>query len=258
MLTPSWTAPLAGAAVFGALFGLLRDRGNPPLHALLWGAALVVGLALAGHVRIEQEAQHLFGWSENTSGLLALLRWLALAAVLPALAWREKTRVLRRFAEGAATLIAYGALAQMLPRDALAWTAAVLAIGMQVGLQERVVARSVALGIAAAWALEPFGWWLGAGLASLGADPVLASDLPRMWVQVTRLLPILAALAMVRLPLPEQLSRCTPAAALALPVSIVVAHILFKVVFAIDSAARFMQFGLIETTIWEAILLGDA
>lgn len=258
MVTPSWTAPLAGAAVFAALFGLLRGRAEPPLHALLWGAALIVGLALAGHVRIEQEARHLFGWSEDTRGLLALLRWLALAAVLAALAWRERAGDLRRFAEGAATLMVYGALAQVLPRDALAWTAAVLAIGMQLGLRERLAARCVALGIAAAWALEPFGWWLGAGVKSLGAAPVLASDLPGLWVLATRLVPILAAVAIVRFPLPEQLGRRTPAAALALPVAIVVAHILFKQVFAIDSTARFIQLGLAERTVWETVLLGGA
>ena len=258
MVTPGWAAPLAGAAVFAVLLALLRGRVEPPLHALLWGAAIVAGLALALFGQSGQEAEHLFGSSQDTRGPLALLRWLALAAVLAALAWRERVGELRRLAEGAAAIAVYGALAQVLPRETLAWTAALLAIAIQFGLRPRMAARLIAVTIAAAWALEPLGRWLAAGLESLTADPVFASDLPGMWIVATRLLPLLAAALLVRLPVPETLANRVPVRSLALSIGIVIAHILFKQVFAIESATRFVRLGLAERTLWEALLLGAA
>ncbi|MBL8658093.1 MAG: DUF2339 domain-containing protein [Altererythrobacter sp.] len=258
LVTPGWAAPLAGAAVFAGVFAALRGRTAAPLEALLWGAATIVGAALLAHFRIEQEVQHLFGWSQHTRDLIGAARWLALTAVLVALAWREQQGGRRRIAEAAAALAVYGALAQILPRDMLAWSAALLAIALQFGLRERVTARVTALAVAAGWALEPLAWWLGAGLESLGADPVLLPDLPALWIVATRLLPVLAAQAIVRFPLPRAVAGRIPPAALALPVALVAGHILFKQVFAVDSAARFVTFGLAERTIWEAILLAAA
>lgn len=258
MVSPGWAAPLAAAAVFAGLFALLRGRGEAPLHALLWGAAVVTGLALAAHIRFEQEVGHLAGWDGEAGGLLGFARWLVLAAVLASLSWRERASDLRRLAEGGAALVLYGALAQVLPREALAWTAALLAIGLHFRLRERRSAALAALAIAAAWALEPLGWWLAAGLASIGGDPVLASELPGLQPLATRLLPAIAALAIVPVPLPPRVMGRIPPTALALPLGLVVAHILFKQIFAIDSEARFDRFGLAERTFWEAILLAAA
>lgn len=258
LVTPAWSAPLAGAAVFAALLTLVRGRREIAATSLLWGGALAVMLTLIAFARFDLELAHLGGWRQDSRSTLALLRWLGPAGVFAALAGRERIGDLRRLADAAAAVFAYGMLAQVLPRDALAWTAALLAIGLHFSLRDRVAARLTALGIAAAWALEPLAWWLGAGLASLAADPVLVSDLPALTVLVARILPVLAALAVVRIPLPEPRRWRLPAGALALAVAIIVAHILYKQLFAIGDTARFVALGLAERTLWEALLLGAA
>lgn len=258
LLTPVWAAPLAGAAVFAGLYGLLGPRIETPLHALVWSAAVVVGLALTAHLRIDQEVEHLFGGTADNLGALSLLRWLALAAVLAALAWRERVNDLRQLAEGAAALFVYGTLAQVLPRDTLAWTAAVLAIGLHFSLPQRRAAQLAALALAAAWAIEPVGRWLQAGAESLVGDPVFVTELPALQALATRVLPILAALSVVRLPLPRKFGGAAPGAALGLAVGLVAAHVLFKQVFAIGSMDRFISLGLAERILWEALLLGGA
>lgn len=258
MVTPVWTAPLAAAAVFGGAYAIVAGRGEKPLHALVWGIALVTALALAAHAPFLDEVAHLGGSSQDSRAVTALLRWLALAAVLGAMAWRERDASVRPWAEGAAMLALYGALAQILPGDALAWTAALLAIGTHLALRERTGAALAAGAIALVWALEPLGWWLGAGLASLSADPVLVTDLPGLDMVTMQLLPAAAALAVLRVPVPERLAGRLHWASLAIPLAVVAAHILFKQLFAIDSAARFTLLGLAERTVWEAVLLAAA
>lgn len=264
MVTPVWTAPLAAAAIFGGMFAIVARRREKPLHALLWGIALVTALALAAHDLFPGEIAHLGGGSQESRAVTGLLRWLAVAAVLGAMAWRERAATVRPLAgpmaEGAAMLALYGALAQVLPRDALAWTAALLAIGAHFALRERTGAALAAGAIALAWALEPLGWWLGAGLASFAADPVLVTDLPDLRLIAISLLPAAAVLATLRLPLPlpGRYAARLPGAWLAIPFAMVAAHVLFKQLFAIDSAARFTLLGLAERTVWEAVLLAGA
>lgn len=258
LVTPAWSAPLAGATVFAALLTLVRGRLEIALTSLLWGGALVVMLTLIAFARFDLELAHLGGWRQDSRSTLALLRWLAVGGVAAALGWRETDRDRRAFGESAAMIFAYGALAQVLPRDALAGSAAALAIGLYFAQRQRAAARLAALAIAAAWALEPLGWWLAAGRASLVADPVFATELPSLKTLATRILPVLAALAVARVPLPARLSVRVPAGALALAVASIVAHILYKQFFAIDGPARFEALGLAERTLWEALLLGAA
>ena len=258
MVSPGWAAPLAGAVVFGGLMVVLRGRDERALDPVPWGAAMIVVLSLLPTAGFDHEVKRLLGLSQDTADGLRLLRWLAPATVFGALAWREQRPSARPIAEGVAVLFLYGALAQVLPRDVLAWTAALLAIALHRGLREREAAALVAVAIAAAWALEPLGWWLGAGLSSLAAEPVFVTALPDMRALGTRLVPVLAALAAVRVPLPDRIRARLPIATLSLPIALVVAHILFKQIFAIDGDWRFVALGLAERTVWEAVLLGAA
>lgn len=258
MVTPSWLAPLAAAAVFGTVFAILSGRAEPAPKAVLWSGVLIVGFALAAHYRIDDEVAHVWGWRQESRDTLGLLRWAAFAAVLAAMAWREQIRDLRRFAEGSVVLALYGALAQLLPREVLAWTAAALAVGLHFGLRDRPAASLAGAGIAMTWAVEPLGWWLGAGLASLGGEPVLVSNLPGLPDVVQRLLPAGAALAALRLRVSLPWRENVSVAAAAIPLAVVSAHVLFKQVFAIGSTARFVDMGLGERTIWEAVLMGTA
>ena len=257
LVTPVWAAPLAAGAVFAGLFGLVRGRSEQSLHAVLWGAMVVTALALAAHSGFVGELGRLFGDGKARGGV-SLLRWLVLAAVLAALAWREQVGELRRFAEAAAVVAFYGALAQLLPREILAWTAALLAIGLHFVLRERTVAALAAVGIALGWALEPLGWWLFAGLASVTREPVFVTDLPSIRTLAMRVVPAAVASAVVVPPMPAALRLRLPARGLAVALGLVIAHVLFKHAFAIATDARFISLGLAERTVWEALLLGAA
>lgn len=258
LLTPAWAAPLAGAVIFGGLFWLLRARTGASLTKLLWGAALGVAAALAAHLPFEGELDRLIGWDADGSAGISALRWLAVSLVFAALAWREISGDLRRLAETVAVAAIYGTLAQLLPAILLAWAAAGLAIALRLAIPTRVPAQLAALALAALWALEPLGWWIGAAAASLAGDAVFVTDLPAPWLVVTRLLPVLAALAVVPIPQTTLISRRIPHHAPLVLMALVIAHILFKQVFAIASAADFVRFGLAERTVWEGLLLAAA
>lgn len=258
MLTPGRAVPIAAAAVFAGLTVWLKARRDEPSANLLRGAAVIAAASLAAHLRIEQEIEHLFGLGQESLGFVSLVRWLAIAAVATTLAWIERRDDLRRLAEGAAAFLAYGALAQLLPRDALAWTAALLAAGIWFTQRQRVTAQIVAIALAGLWTLEPLGNWLAAALASLYGDPVLVGDLPTPGQLALRLLPALAALALVRVPGVQSKPGIRPTASLAGGLGLVCGHILFKQLFAIETTGEFVAVGLAERTAWEALLVGIA
>ncbi len=258
MLTPGWAAPLAAAAVFAGLTMALKARADEPSAVLLRSAAVVAAGSLMAHLRIEQEFQHLFGMEQDSLGFIALVRWLAIGAVFAALGWRERGDELRRVAEGAAAFLAYGALAQFLPRDALAWTAALLAVGIWYAQRHRTAAQLTVLALAGLWTLESLGMWLTAALASLGGDPVLVGELPTPSTVALRLLPALAALVLVRLPRSQGKYGTQPTAWLALALALVCGHILFKQLLAIETVDEFVATGLAERTLWEGVLIGGA
>ncbi|MBX7502240.1 DUF2339 domain-containing protein [Qipengyuania sp. YG27] len=259
MVTPAWTAPAMAAAVFAGLFVLLRGRGEKHLATVLWAAAFATLLALPFTDRFYGEIEHLSGWSPESLGFTGLLRWLAVTLPFAALAWRVTSNdTARRGAEALAAFFAYGTLAQVLPEQALAWSAALLALAIYYLQRPRIAAQVVALAISALWAIEPLGLWLEAGVTSLAGDPVYLSDLPVPAVVGLRLLPITAALFALRWPPIEGLPRPMRLHWLALPMMLVIAHITFKEVFAIETQTRFVAMGLAERTLWQALLVGLA
>ena len=68
----------------------------------------------AGHGS-EDEFRRLVGAYESVQPAVALVRWSAVAAILALFAWRSRSTAGRRAAQGAAALLAYGAVAQILP-----------------------------------------------------------------------------------------------------------------------------------------------
>lgn len=258
MVTPGWLAPVAAAAVGGVLFAAFRTREDEALRTVLAGAAVASGMTLAAGARFEAETLRLFGQGGDGFNALGGLRWLAVAALTAVLAWREPHAPRRRLAEAGAVILAYGAAAQLLPAGTLAWSAALLAIALHRALPARSAALLTALAIAGGWVLEPLGIWLAEGAASLTGDPVLASELPSPVRIALHLLPAAVALAIARLPLGTIRAARIDTLALAVPLAVVAAHVLFKQLFAIDGPARFVAAGLAERTVWEALLLAAA
>ncbi|MEZ5680443.1 MAG: DUF2339 domain-containing protein [Erythrobacter sp.] len=256
MLSPAWLAPLVAGAVFAGLFLLVRGRSGDEFRILLWAFAVAIVVILLGHEAAERESMRFFGEGAETLGLLSLLRYFAPLAALGALAWREVSDARgRQLAEGAAALFAYGALAQVLPGWTLAWMAAGLAIALAHGLTGRKAARLVPAVIAGLWALGPFFVWLESVVESLFADPVFVGDLPSVMQIARYMLPVAAALALARLPALKWRDNALAAHWLAsLPLGIS-AHVLFKQGLAVDTLAQFVERGLLERTLWEALLL---
>jgi len=255
MISPAWLAPMAAALVFAGLFLLLRARTEPELRAVLWGSAVLTALALFGLDVVETEFPRLGGEGGPSLFLRSLARWAMPGAVFAVLAWHEDNRIGRHLAEGLTAFFAYSALAQVLPGDALAWTAAALATAGAFALPARPSFRLVPIAITLLWSLDPALSWITAGVISLFGEPVMVDALPSVRNTALHLLPAIAALAMLRGPEREWRDiGWRPEWLAALP-ALIALHIGFKQLFAIETVSGFVAQGLAERTVWEGLLL---
>ncbi|QKG72085.1 DUF2339 domain-containing protein [Erythrobacter mangrovi] len=255
MVSPAWLAPLAAGLVFAALFVLLRDRSELELRALVWGSAVLTALALFGLDALDIEIARLAGDPDPSLALRSMLRWAAPAAAFVVLAWHEGEKVGRQLAEGTATVFVYGALAQVLPGDALAWTAAALAGGSAFGLPDRPVARYVSIAIALLWSVDPATRWIGTGVVSLFGEPVYVDALPSLRQTALYIIPAIAGLAVLRGQAREWQGIAWRGEWLAALPALVALHIGFKQLFAIETVSAFVEQGMAERTLWESLLL---
>ncbi|WP_133366188.1 DUF2339 domain-containing protein [Qipengyuania sediminis] len=253
LVTPAWLAPILIAPLGAGLLAAFDRRREMPLRGVLAGACIAAALPLLLHTRSEGELLRLFGTGGRGFDAIGGMRWLAPAALAAAFAWREPHETRRRLGEAGAVVLLYGALAQLLPRELLSWSAAALAIAANRALPARRAAAWAALALAAAWTLAPLARWLNAGLGSLHGLPVFVTALPAPSAVTLYLAPAALALALVRLPRVRRIE-----AAVAPAIGLVAAHILFKQLFAIADASGFVARGLAERTLWEALLLGAA
>ncbi|NNC60114.1 MAG: DUF2339 domain-containing protein [Erythrobacter sp.] len=254
MVTPGWFAPVLAALVIGLWLALRRT--DTSMVALLWAGAAIAVVALFVTPHFLDEAPQLVTESDGAPLAKALLRWAAAGVPLLVLCFLEGVVWRRRVAEAGAALLAYGLAAQLLPTDALAWASALAAIALFQARRERAGAIAAWTAIALGWAAAPFGQWLGAALESLVGTPILLFDLPSPFEAALHLLPAVATLAIVRF---ERFSHGWQSLAshwLALPLGLVVLHIFYRQLFAIETMTRFIDLGMAERTIWQAILLG--
>ncbi|MFN2099785.1 DUF2339 domain-containing protein [Altererythrobacter sp. MF3-039] len=258
MVTPPWSAPVAALPSLAAAAWLCHTRGANALVNVFWGGGAVAALALIATPDFFDEFERVVGMSGGSETVRALMRWLAVTASFAALAWLEQRIEFKRAAEALAAALFYGTLAQVLPADVLAGMAALLAIALVYVMPARIAAQSTLAAIAFLWALEPLGMWLGAGLSSLASDPVFVIDLPEPFEVLTRLLPAAFALALLRVP--DSAGRHAQLALRAIAITLALAglHTLFKQLFAIETLSAFVDYGMIERTIWQALILGAA
>lgn len=263
LVTPGWAAPLAMLPVFGGVLAVIRGRNGRAFAVLVW-SLLVLGLLALGYTpEFGIEHRRLAGIASEAPVLRALLRWSALGAMAAGLAFilpRGAGRMPECRASAAlAALLAYGALAQILPPLWLAPVAAALALASRFALPRWTGASSTLLAIALLWAVQPLGLWVEAVLGSLTAYPVLVDDLPGIVDSLLRLLAPAAALAAIAPPMAYRGGH-TPlvARAVAGALGLVALHILFKQVFALDTITRFEALGMAERTVWQGLLVGSA
>ncbi len=158
----------------------------------------------------------------------------------------------------AAALVGFGALAQVVPAGALAWTAAGLAALFAWRASNLVGVTATLAIIAAAWAVEPVFHWLQAGGLALVGTALKTADLPTLSVVALKMLPAIAGGAAWSVSgLPGRTSRRV-GGILAIAIGAIAAHVVFRHFFNALAGENFVASGVIERAAWEAILLAAA
>ncbi len=256
LATPMWAAPLVGGVLACGMAAAGWNRSDRALADIGWGLGWVTLVACLYTIDNPAQLERTMGDAETGNALRDMLRWIATAVPFALLAIGEPRKTLGWIAECAAALFAYVAVAQIIPADYLAWTAAAAASLLAWRLAGRLAAPITLWAISAMWALWPLAVWLEAGLNSVFGIPVLVSDLPAAANVMMRILPALAAgAALLRFapsgfPSARKAFFCGLAA-----LGSIAAHIVFKQIFSLDSPETFRSAGLIERTGWQAALL---
>lgn len=260
--TPLWAAGMVVAGVGLGLVALVFRRKNSALVTLPWIAALAALGAMMASPMIGNE---LARWVVDTEEVLymsaaeatwqSMLRWAAPLALFAGLAAADHRRIGRRTAEALAVVGFYGLLSQIVPVEPRAWIMAGTAIALAWGLRERVAAHATAFVLAFAFALPWVAGWLFLAVRSLGGEPMTVVHGPAATDVLLYLVPSLAAgclLAWRRGPREDGALRRRWWALAAL--AGIALHILFKQVLLLD-ADNFVLKGMLERTLWEALLL---
>ena len=152
-------------------------------------------------------------------------------------------------------LLLFAALAQILAPIVLVWAAAALAVAVRYALPERFSAALALIVCMALWAIIPTGEWIYEGTRAPAGDPMLLTYLPGLRSVFGFILPLALALAFTRISIPTYRERPIPLFLIALPFALIVAHVVFKQLFALNSLPYFAAKGLAERTLWQSALL---
>lgn len=236
-------------------------------------AGVPIALARFGHAREEDHWQAIavspalaalaiwhFHAGEGVQPVLALglvvLGGLAVAAAVMFGKIASEERF--AWAHGAAiALVAYFCLIALAPNIAIGWLLAVASAAVLLGLPKWQHTALALLGIAAGWAVPTIVLWCSALAPALAGIPTPALDLPGLAVVANRIVPVALLAALVGWRLDGQRRELRIAAgALAFALGIVVVQIAYRQLFPFADAPSFVAHGLLERTVWEAILLG--
>jgi uncharacterized membrane protein len=259
---PDWSIPLWVAATG---FGLLLlghvaedDRIEPGAWTLAGGSLLLLGL---DH-HLGDELRRAFGLdAELAFTRLAAIRWAGMTALFGAFAWRGRLPAAPSVAQVLAVLCAYGVAAQILPVVSLPLVPAcgiLLLAGWSRTLEaDRLLpAMAAATALILAWALWPLALWAAPATASIVGIPMLMPLLPGVQDVLLRLLaPALALFASLTIARTGREPRAI-GAAVGTVIGGVAFHILYKHVFHLADWGAFVRWGLVERSLWEALLLG--
>jgi len=237
------------------LLGRIADDGrigHASLVAGLTALALLVGYDAGDMGRAA-------GLVQGRDIGIALLRWTVGAAAAASFARWSSDWGARHSSAAIAVLLAYVAAAQVVPATWLALVPATMLAGAGLaGRRAPIAVAPAAASLSIAWAVQPLLIWAtGAGGALVGI-PFLVTTAPPIAMTLIRVaVPggVLVAL-LLRDSLPERLREIGSIVAIAL--SLIAAHSLWKHVFAIADATRFAAAGMAERTMWEGLLAAIA
>ncbi|MCW2413332.1 MULTISPECIES: DUF2339 domain-containing protein [unclassified Sphingobium] len=258
-----WLQPVAIAAVSAgllliALFSQDRRISNGALVYLAGAVLLLIGTGLANG-----EVERLTASVDPLHSAQALLRWGCLALVGGAFAWHNAGTSLGRALSAATAVLVYGFLAQIVPAPWLATVAAACILGLALIARRHfpgdlAAAMLTLSAIVMLWMIAPSGAWLIRGMGSLAGFPVFSSDLPPLGLVLRGLVgpAFLLASAFWMLRDKAELSPARlPWLLFGIP-TLIGAHCLYKLIFAINDSQHFIALGLAERTIWQMLLIG--
>ncbi|MCT2559499.1 DUF2339 domain-containing protein [Tsuneonella sp. YG55] len=248
------------AAGIAAIFALVPLgqlwRGHGRAVDVAQASGVSLGLAAATHLRFIDGLADV----PSPAAALALAAAAALAACAAALAQRAMGAD-RRWAwaaQAAAALVAYDALAQVLPESVLPWAVAIAAAALAWRMGQVIGAIATLWAIAALWALDPLGHWAGAGLDGLVGQPIMRADLPSLRALALYLLPFAAASAAWRGAGVSAVSFRRILETASLAGFLVIVHVTYRAAFAGAAGSDFVRTGVVERAGWEALLFAGA
>jgi len=158
---------------------------------------------------------------------------------------------------GAIALIAYLALIALLPTSAMGWALALAAGAILLALPKWHLTALALLLIATGWAMPTMAVWFSALTPALAGHPASSPELPSLASVANRIVPValLAGLVCWRLDAPRRDLRIA-AGAVAIALAVVIGHVLFRQLFPFTQPDDFVARGLLERTLWQAVLLG--
>lgn len=252
-VAPDWLDAPAAAVVTAALL-LLSNRADDlrlERAARAFGVATIVWLI--GDGMAGADFDRAFG-DVRPPAPLRVVTWAIPALVAALFAWRARIDRAVPFAQAFAVVLAYAAAAQVTPAHLLPIVPALL-LAAAAWRDGTTPARATAAALAAAWAAEPLLTWLTAAGGAVIGEPLFVQWLPTPIDALLRLALPAAALVVATRDLP---AFRRPARLVAATIGVIVAHILFKQLFAIRSDALFETVGMAERTVWQATLAGIA
>lgn len=261
----SWPLPLVAAALAVALLELGRRAGDwriEPQGAVFGLVSVMILLATVDHPYAENRA--LLLGRQADFAVEPVLRWAGLAAAAAWFGWRAALRPLRDGGGALAVVLAYGALAQVLPEAALSLVPALAFVALawwsgRIGARSLLAPLAAGALLAAGWIAGPFGrWYADAMLSLLGMAMDLSDDLLGPAAALRRLmLPSLLGLGglwLMRSRLPQKFAL--PMVALAALPGLVALHLFYRHGFAALFGSDFVQTGLAQRLVWCALLAG--
>jgi len=257
LAAPVWA--IGPILALGALAMLLLGRtaddgriGHASLVAGMTALALLIGYDA-------NEIGRALGLVGGRDAGIAVLRWTIGAAVAASFARWSIDWATRQGNAAIAVLIAYVAAAQIVPATWLALVPAAMLVGAALaGRRAPLTVAPAAALLSIGWAVQPLLIWATGAGGSIVGIPFLVTATPPIDMTLIRAAApafVLVAL-LLRDSLPERLREIGSIVAITL--SLIAAHSLWKHVFAIADAARFVTVGLAERSLWEALLAAAA
>lgn len=263
LILPAWLAPLGIAVVAAALLFFGKIALDPRIERVAAGFVGAALVALVATSRALVELPRLIEGADGADGT-AIVRWGGLAAAALLFAVRGEGAIVRRLGQVAAALLAYGALAQVLPANALMLVpalggAAILLAARQIPLGRVDGAAASLAALSLAWAALPIGIWSTKAMLSLVGVP-MQFDAALLTIEPLLLRLLLPGLLfaipiwLVRDALPRWL--WIAAISLTAIVGGIAIHSFYRIGFAAVAGDDFVATGILQRLIWEALLIG--